>query len=335
MIKKVNIIKDINLNKVRSALKNTDTATKPQLAEITGLSVVTINSLVNTLIDTGEILHDTILNSEGGRPAASFRYNGQFRMVLVIYMHEYHGQDTAFYCVVNLLGEVIERSEHVLSNVYVESFDSYIEKLLYKYPQIKAICFGIPGEEVNQRLVISDYEKMREQSLSGHIGEKFHLPVIVENDINAAVMGYCHQNNIQGDKCVIGLYFPDKYPPGAGIFLNGNIYKGRNGLTGEIKYLPFGIDWESFDYNSSEIEDFIVKTIQAFCCICNPDRIVLYGENINHDIPKIIQDRCMSPAEKIMLPDIITSTNLNTDFEAGIKQMALSMINTERNIPYV
>lgn len=254
MRKKVNLIKDINLNKVRSALKALGTATKPQLAEVTGLSVVTVNSLVNTLIDIGEILPDEILNSEGGRPAASFRYNSEFRLALMIYMHEYRGQDTAFYCVVNLRGEVIERDKHILSDVYVQSFDSHIENLLGKFSQIKAICFGIPGDEVNQKLIISDYEKMREQSLSGYIGEKFHLPVLVENDINAAVMGYCHQNKIRSDKCVIGLYFPDKYPPGAGIYLNGNIYKGKNGLAGEIKYLPFGIDWESFDYNPKEVE---------------------------------------------------------------------------------
>lgn len=329
MSKKINVIKEINLNKVRRALKDAGVATKPQLAEITGLSVVTVNSLINTLLDTGEVLPDTILDSEGGRPAASFLYNSKFRMALVIYMHEYHGQDTAFYCVVNLRGEVVERVSHILSDACVESFDSNIEQLLRKYPQIKAICFGIPGGEVSQMLVISDYTKMRGQSLSGHIGEKFNLPVFVENDINAAVMGYCHLNGIQSDKCVIGLYFPDKYPPGAGIYLNGNIFRGRNGLAGEIKYLPFGIDWEAFDYNPAEIDEVMIKTVQAFLCMYSPDRIVLYGENISHEFQKSIRQRCPSTVEKIMLPEIIITTDLNTDFEAGIKQIALRMIHAE------
>jgi Transcriptional regulator/sugar kinase len=331
MDKKVNIIKNINLNKIRSALRNAGTATKPQLAEATGLSVVTVNSLVNTLIDTGEIVPDVTMDSEGGRPAASFRYNSEFRMVLVIYMHEYRGQDTAFYCVANLRGEVMERNEHILSNVNVESFDSPIEKLICKYTRIKAICFGIPGEEVNQRLVISDYQNMREQSLSGHIKERFHLPVFVENDINAAIMGYCHQNKIREEQCVIGIYFPEKYPPGAGIYLNGKLYKGRNGLAGEIAYLPLGIDWAAFDYNPADAEDVMIKTIQAFLCMYNPDRIVLYGGNINPAVSALIQENCLTPAEKIMLPEIIISTDLNTDFEAGIKQIALNMIDTERD----
>lgn len=328
MTQKGNIIKELNLNKVRSALKDAGTATKPQLAEITGLSVVTINSLVNTLLDAGELLTDTILNSDGGRPAASFRYNSKFRLALTIFMHEYKGQDTAFYCVSDLRGEVIERTEQNLSSVNVDSFDSVIENLLCKYPQIKVICFGIPGEEVNQRLVISDYEKLKEQSLSGHILEKFHLPVHIENDINAAVMGYCHHNNIPTNKCIIGLYFPGKYPPGAGIYLNGHIYKGRDGLAGEIKYLPFGIDWESFDYNPADMENIMLKTIQAFQCMFNPDAIVLYGEKTTDSISRIFQEKSLTTIEKIMLPEIITSTDLNTDFEAGIRQLALKIIDT-------
>lgn len=328
MSKRVNLIKEINLNKVRSALKEVNTATKPQLAELTGLSVVTINSLISTLLDEGEVLPDTMLTSDGGRPAASFRYNSEFRMALVIYMHEYRGRDTAFYRVVNLRGEVVERSEQSIPSVDVDSFDAHIEEMLGKFPQIKAICFGIPGGEVNQRLVISDYEKMRDKSLSGHVGQKFHLPVLVENDINSAVMGYCHQHEIQGDQCVIGIYIPDKYPPGAGIYLHGDIYKGRNGLAGEIAWLPFGMDWSSADYNSTEVEDFISKAIRAFCCMYNPDRIVLYGDRFDQATIEHIVETYHSPVEKIMLPEIILSAELNADFEMGIKQIAIKMIDT-------
>jgi hypothetical protein len=329
MSSKINLIKQSNLNKVRSALKEAGTATKPQLAELTGLSVVTINSLVSTLLDSGEFLPDKILDSEGGRPAASFRYNSWFRMALVIYMHEYRGQDTAFFCVVDLQGNVIERLEQPLSDVVLESFDPEIERLLEHYPQIQVICFGIPGYEVNKRLVISDYENLREQSLSGHVEEKFHLPVLVENDINLAVMGYCSRNGIENDKCVIGIYFPDKYPPGAGIYFNGRILRGKDGLAGEIKYLPFDVDWDRFDYDPERLEEIMLKTIQAFQCIFNPDTIVVYRETISSKASQLVMDRSVSGIEKLMLPEILVSTDLNKDFEAGIKQLAVDLIRLE------
>ncbi|MFT4145813.1 MAG: ROK family protein [Mobilitalea sp.] len=317
----------MNLNKIRNALKEIGKATKPQLAEKTGLSVVTVNSLVNTLIEQREIIPDVTLDSEGGRPAASFRFNSNFRLVLVIYMHEYLGKDTAFYCVVNLRGEVIERCEQKLNNACMEDFDPVIEEYLSKFPNINAICFGIPGAEVNQKIIVTAYENIREQSITGHITDKFHLPVIVENDINAAVLGYCFQNNIADDQCVIGLYFPDKYPPGAGLYLNGNIYKGTGNLAGEIKYLPLGIDWETFDFNLNDAVNIIVKTIQIFMCTLNPDKIILYGENDGHTIQKLFYEKAISEVEKIMIPEIVISSELNADFEYGIKQIALKMIN--------
>lgn len=329
MSKQVNLIKKINLDKIRKALKAVDTATKPQLAELSGLSVVTVNSLINTLLDSGEVLTDTILASEAGRPAASFRYNGGFRMALVIYMHEYRGQDTAFYCVIDLMGAVLARFQHRLDDIWLGSFDFHIQKLLEEFPQIKTICFGIPGDEINQRLIISDYERLQGQSLSGYMEERFHLPVFVENDINAAVAGYCHQNAVRDDQCIVGVYFPDKYPPGAGIYLNGGLYKGRNGLAGEIKYLPLGIQWEAFDYNPTELQEIMIKSIQAFCCMYNPHRVVLYGENIDPVIRENLEERCLSTAEKLMLPEIVISTDLNSDFEAGIKQLALKIIEKE------
>ena len=321
-----NLIKANNLNKVRSELKSAGNATKSQLSELTGLSVVTINSLVNALIDTGEVLPDSLSNFRGGRPAASFSYNSKFIMALAIYMHEFYGQDTVYFCAVDLRGEVIERVKYAMHNITIESFDTGIETFMRKFPQIKALCIGIPGVEVNNSLIISDYKHTRGFSLSGHIRDKFHLPVIVENDVNAAVLGYCRRNNITDDKCVIGLYFPDKYPPGAGIYLNGKIYRGKNGLAGEIKYLPLGIDWETFDHNPPEKNEIVIKSIQAAICMYNPDRIVLYSEFGKNEAPEIINKKFDSMIEKIMLPEIISSTDLNGDFEAGMEFIALSMI---------
>lgn len=58
----------------------------------------------------------------------------------------------------------------------------------------------------------------------------------------------------------------------------------------------------------------------------NPDRIVLYGSDVRLGIPEFIRESSKSPVERMLIPDIITSADLNTDFEIGIKYIALSMI---------
>lgn len=321
-----NLVKEINLNMLRNVLKSEKIASKPKLAELTGLSVVTINSLVNILIESGEILEDIILPSNGGRPAVSFRFNSEFSLALVIYMHEKEEQDMAFVCVCNLYGEIIEKVEKSMSKIVSNSFDDVINEMILKYSNIKVISFGMPGQEVDGRLLISDYKELKNQYFTSYIKERFQLPVIFENDINAAVEGYCYSHGITEEQCVIGIYFPSKYPPGAGIYINGNIYKGRNGLAGEIKYLPFEIDWENFDYNKEQMKEIIIRTVLSFNCMYNPHTVVLYGEGITESIISEIKNRYNSEIEKIMIPEIVVSKELNNDFEIGIKQIALKFL---------
>lgn len=321
-----NLVKEINLNKLRNVFKLKKIASKPQLAELTELSVVTINSLVKILVENREVIEDVILPSNGGRPATAYRFNSEFSLALVIYMYEQRGEDTVFICISNLYGEVLEKIEKTMIKIEDNSFDSLIEKMLLKYPNIKVISFGMPGEEIDGRLLISDYKELKDTMFTSYIEEKFQLPVIFENDINAAVEGYCYSHQVTEKQCVVGIYFPSKYPPGAGIYINGGIYKGRNGLAGEIKYLPFEIDWENFDYNEEQMKEIIIKTILSFCCMYNPDTIVIYGEGISDAIAAEFKSRCNSEIEKIMIPEIVISKELNCDFEIGIKQIALKAL---------
>ena len=75
-----NTIKEIHLNQVISALKELKFATKPQLAEHTGLSVVTINSLMKTLLDQQEVMEEKETLTQGGRPAAIYSLNKNHKM---------------------------------------------------------------------------------------------------------------------------------------------------------------------------------------------------------------------------------------------------------------
>jgi hypothetical protein len=322
------LVRELNLNTLRNTLKEIKIATKPRLAELTGLSVVTINSLARILLQNGEILEDEILQPELGRPAASYRFNEEYSLALIVYMHEKLGVDTAFFSIVNLYGEVVKKVEKKIENVNIDSFDSILTELLLEYQKIKIICFGMPGVEVDGKLLISDYHKLLGTSFTTIISDKFQIPVIFENDINAATVGYCSNHGITNEQCVIGIYIPVKYPLGAGIYLNGNIYKGRNGLAGEIKYLPLNVDWDNFDYNYTGLEEIIIKTVMSFLCMYNPDIIVIYGEKIDESIIEKIKQRCKTKIQEIMLSEIVISKEINKDFEMGILQLALQKLQS-------
>ena len=186
-----NLIKQVNLQCVRSALLELKSATKPQLAEYTSLSVITINALIRYLKETGEVLEDSMTHPGLGRPAMSYKLNEEFWMALIIYTFEKDGQDTAFFVVRNLYGDSVESFAKSISVVLPDSFDTEIESLLKKYPAIRLIGFGLPATESGGTIISSDYASLIGYHFCEEKKRRFHLPVFLVNDIKAATVGYC------------------------------------------------------------------------------------------------------------------------------------------------
>lgn len=322
----VNPIKEENLKLIRRIIRQERSATKSRLAELSGLSVVTVQSLTSTLLASDEIKEDRIVQPQLGRPALSYCFNPRVKLALVIYMREIDTKDTATFLVCDLYGACLERREQSFIAIALDSFNPVIESLLAGYPNIKIIAFGMPVEEIRGRIVVSDYEVLLHINFASYIKDRFSVEVFVENDINAATYGYCKRNQLMENTSAAGIYMPAKYPPGAGICQNGEIMKGRNGLAGEIKYLPFDLNWETFTYNQEAIEDFLIKAVKVFMCIYNPDRIILFCERISQDFVAKLQQSCLSNIEKIMFADIDIKKDLEEDFEEGMICLAINRI---------
>lgn len=325
-----NLIKENNLNKLRKALRQERTATKSRLAELTGISVVTIQSLLQTLIENGEVMEDEIVQPRLGRPAVSYRFCECARLLLVISVLERDKKDTAVFSVVNLYGEVIWEFEKPYPLIEKESFDQEIERVLEKYPgrdektAISVIAIGLPGIENKGKILFSDYEKLRGIDLAGYLEEKYRVPVILENDINAAVYGYGSGKG-HTEETVVGIYMPSKYPPGAGICLDGKIVKGKSGLAGEIANLPLGIHWSDFDYEKEAVNRFLIQTIRIAACLYNPEIVVLYDERKEREeIPEKLAEQMKTETERMLLPRIITKETMKDDFRNGMIRLALS-----------
>lgn len=321
-LKNVNLIKQINLDTVRRVMKENKKATKPQLANLTGLSVVTINSLVELLLGNGEILVDELEVSSGGRPATIYSFNEEYSMALVIHTNEHEMKDLTHIAVVNLYGEVIEVNKIALDEISEYSFDLTIEEMLKKYPNIKLIGIGMPGQEIRGKMENSDYISLEGKAFAEHLRNQFQIPVVFENDVNVAVLGYCISNQCE-DKNVIGIYIPEKYPLGVGIFINGNMYKGKDGFAGEAKFLPDEFDWKNPTFVSENISVALKKLILTFTCLLNPDILVIYRENLTRlTIDPIIAD-CKKILKSEVMPDIVVSNIFGEDFAEGIKQISL------------
>ena len=322
------LMKEINLNTVRRTLKRIGTASKPQLSKETGLSVVTVAALVRELAERGELTEEEAGPSTGGRPATLYRFNYRHSLALVMHLYERESLDTVFASVVDLRGEEVAREDQPFDELDCPSWLDWIGRLLTVYPNIGIVGLGIPGQAVDGEIEVSSHKRLIGLNPAALIGERFGLPVLLENDVNAALQGYLADETPprhSEERIVLGLYFPDKYPPGLAISIGGRTIRGRKGMAGEIKYLPLGIDWNS-PLVGDVFEETVCRLAHTVCAVLAPDRIVLYGERLNSSPWRgAWQDFIRHyplPAE----PEVEGSGQFAEHFALGLRKLALQAL---------
>ncbi|MGB4589059.1 MAG: ROK family protein [Clostridiaceae bacterium] len=319
------LMKEINKNALRNALKTLQSATKAQLSELTGLTNMTVGTLLDELLYENEVFLDEMLPSSGGRPARGYKINADFSQAIIIYGHEKNGRDVIFIRVINLLGEILAAEEMSGEALKLESFEPIIERLILVYPNIKAIGFGFPGIEPKSGISINDYIGITGVRFTEYYKEKYGFIVLFENDTNAAVSGYCRRHPKNAVRTVCYLYFPTKYPPGSGIWINGDVHRGRNNFAGEISYIPLGIDWKNKEKNRQEdYLEHVALLMTTLSSTIAPDLLVLHGEGIDDSSLEVLKSHMEKSIPPPYVPSMCISSNFNLDYEEGMIELTLN-----------
>lgn len=317
-----NLMKEINLNNVRQVMKRVETATKPQLASLTKLSVVTVNSLIKELYMLGELFEDETVPSNGGRPALTYKYNYNFSLGLILYLKENDGQELISAAIINLKNDLLANEQFVMPTFDRQRLFAIIEHFITLYPSIKVIGIGIPGQAVNGEITVSSHHELTGFRMIEEIESRFGLPVMIENDVNAAIFGYAMKHELEEEQCILGIYFPMKYPPGMGIYLNGEIIKGKNGMSGEIKFLPLSLDW-TLEMTKERFVQAVCQIIHTVNVVLAPDKIVIYQYRL--DAEGLMSEweayRHLHPMPSD--PEVVLKQTFQQDFEAGMRSLTL------------
>jgi hypothetical protein len=314
------LLKEINLDNVRRAMRQAGSATKPQLAEATGLSVVTIASLVKELIQIGEIYEGKAAHSTGGRRPVTYHYNYNVCMALLVILHVH--KEEVLVSVINLNGDALKKQTHSVANFDVDEICAIVDEYGAAYPAIKMIGMGIPGQQVDGEMKVSSHENLIGARLTETIQQRCALPVWWENDINAALSGYCTKYPPNEGESVIGLFFPAHRPPGLGIYIDGKLFKGKNGMAGEIKFLPVDVDWYQ-PLESRRFTEVVCYTLQLLNAVLAPDKIIIYQHRCTNEQLLAAWQAHEHDHPMPVSPKVIVSDGFGVDFLRGLKAMVL------------
>lgn len=309
-----------NLRLLRRGLLDLRQATKPQLAQKLGLSVVTVNALLQDLLEWGEAEKVREAVSSGGRPAEQYRYVADRKLVLTANLHEQTGRDMLSLALVDLLGDSHPLVQSYLHEITVERLGEIMAQSVREYPQIVRVLIGLPGVENGGILKVADYPELKDRPLSVSLQERLGKPVEIVNDINATVVGRgAALGKAATKENIIGVYWPLQYPPGAGILMEGRLYQGRNGMAGEVGN-RFG--WAGQEAQPKKHEEMVLFLCELLTRMWNPHRVVLYDERMTDELLQEIRARLAEILPEWILPQMELRHELHEDFQQGLRVLA-------------
>lgn len=330
-------MKKINTSLIIKQLKKMGSATKAELAEATGISATTIRSILAELVEENEVISLGLDESSGGRRAERYEINLNNRLALAVYLNN----NNINYCISNSIGEIIEDRD-VNSNCenYYEAIDDFLEKMLGKNKSIRAVSVGVPGvvEEGSYYAgkMLNDW---REFNIGAKVEQKYNIPVILENDLNAISLGYSlnlmrklHVDDLDILN-MIYIHFT-KAGAGAGIISNGKLVRGSRNFAGELGFLPMDHGQHLNYILSNKLDDdtyvdIVSRVIATVNCIINPDFVVIGGEIFKFDLQENIALKCNQYIANNIKPDIYFSKDSRNDYLTGLTHVSLETMNSE------
>lgn len=217
-------------------------ATIAEIGKEMNLSIPTVTKLIGELQEGGYILDFGKQETNGGRKPSIYGLNpasGYFIGVDVL-------KDKLNLAVVDFKGDKLRIEENVpymLENTpaalerLCDCINEFISSLPISREKILSIGVNISGR-VNPTAGYSySIFYFEEKPLSQILQEKLHINIYIENDTRSMAYGEYMQGVVQGEKNI--LFVNIAWGLGVGIIIDGKVYYGKSGFSGEFGHFCF------------------------------------------------------------------------------------------------
>jgi predicted NBD/HSP70 family sugar kinase len=216
--------------------------TRRDLIRVTGLSRSTVTQRVDSLLAVG-LLRESAGEAEGrGRPAGALALDEGFGHILVAGVH----RDRTEVSMVDLGGRVLHRRELAMSvaagpepvlGALEAELDRLVEDAGVAPRDTLALGLGVPGPvDVSVGRVMQPplMPGWHDYPVRDRLVERLGVPVFVENDANLMALG---EQRVHWPSAPTLLLVTVGTGIGAGIVIDGQLYRGVDGGAGDIGHI--------------------------------------------------------------------------------------------------
>jgi N-acetylglucosamine repressor len=228
--------KEHNRSLVLKNILDHEEISRAEIARITHLTRTTVSDLVSELLNEGLVSEIGMGESIGGKSPIllSLSADSRFFIGLDLAHNNFYG------AVVNLRGVVREAIEFPINDWNGEQALQAVYKILdhlveSPHHPLVGIGVGAPGLVNTQQGVVINAVNLdwKNLDLGKLIRERYHLPVYILNDSQAAALGeYTYRDAKRSEESMVVINA--RHGIGAGVIINGQLYQGDGGGAGEI-----------------------------------------------------------------------------------------------------
>lgn len=243
-----------NVMKIIQSLVKQGGCTKNELVFYTGLSLSTIDSLLEEMLKSNQVIKAGYRESTGGRPSMSYKVNGEFSQTLCIYAYKHDKRITVIGRLYNLYSEMMEEKRRDIPKLDCDVLCSFIDEMLNE--QVHTICLSLPDCDID-------------------IKHRYKQRVFVKNDVYMGVIG-AYIKHMQYYSIVL---LDSKVNSRLGIVVHGHLVEGKSSIAGQIRYMPL-IENKNRRSMKGRSQSLVIE-LQNIIGMLNPEAIVICAQGID------------------------------------------------------
>jgi len=231
------LIQELNRSIILNTIRKKGPISRSQVAKSLKISPTTVTSAVNDLIRSGMVIEDGVGHSSGGRKPVLLRFNPNQHSIIGISITNSYIKIADMDLEGKILRKKIHSVNHLQGNDIILFLMDSLEQFVAENDRL-AFCEGIsiitPGiVDSNTGMICYNTKlKLYDIPLRDMVESKFNLPTYLDNDVNAFALGEYYFGSFSSYKDIMYLTIGDGV--GLGLMINGTVYRGFKGSSGEI-----------------------------------------------------------------------------------------------------
>lgn len=256
-------IQEMNRSLVLRLIQRLNICSRAVIAKETGLQQATITNIVNDLIGWGLLKETGIIDGERGRRSIGVTISSEKYKVIGLRLTRNYYSTSIF----DLSGnnhDIKTEPINIMdgSKAALENIEKSISEIIKKSPQYKIVGLGmaLPGPFLKSegRIgLMSEFPGWENINLEEEIKSIFKFPVYLEHDANTGALAEWlarPHHDMPGTM----VYIAAGQGIGAGIIIDGKLFRGSQGIAGEIGHM-------SIDYNGLQCICGLKGCLEQYC----------------------------------------------------------------------